>query len=289
MKVYDTHSDIFYNLAFRDSDDPFKKYHLSDLIKGGIVGGIWVVYSDSDFDVIEAYKKAIKKFEPYKKRFDTIYGMEGLRNIHNLEEFKTLYDMGIRHAMLTWNEENIFATGVGGNPERGLTEEGKEIIKFMNEHDMIVDVSHLNIKSFYDVLNEKPKILIASHSNAYALSDHRRNLNDEQLIALRDAGGMVGVVAARNFVSKDPTKQNCKGFVEQIKYISNIIGIDNVMFGFDMMNYLSDFNNSNLDDLQSHADVGNIIKELENAGFSKTDIEKICYLNYERLKERVGK
>ena len=94
--------------------------------------------------------------------------------------------MGIRHASLTWNEENHLATGVKGNPERGLTDLGKQFIKYMNEHDMILDVSHLNEKSFYDVLNEKPKHLIASHSNALNLSNHPRNLTDEQLKAKTD-------------------------------------------------------------------------------------------------------
>ena len=289
MKIYDSHSDIFYNLAFRDCQDPFKEYHLDDLQKGNIVGGIWVVYSDEDFDVIKAYKDAISKFEPYKNDYNVIYGLEGLRNVHTLEQFKELYNMGIRHAMLTWNEENHLATGVKGNPERGLTEQGREFIKFMNDHDMIIDVSHLNEKSFYEVLNESPKILIASHSNAYALSDHMRNLKDEQLIALREKGGIVGAVAARNFVSKDKAKQNCKGFAEQIRYLVNIMGIDQVMLGLDMMNYLSDFNNSNLDDLQTHADVPNLIEALKENGFNDQEIEKITRLNYEKLMERVGK
>ena len=289
MKIYDSHSDIFYNLAFRNDLDPFKKYHLSDLTKGNVVGGIWVVYSDSDFDVIKAYKDAIEKFKPYKDNFDVIYGLEGLRNVHTLDEFIELYNMGIRHAMLTWNEENHLATGVKGNPKRGLTEPGREFIKFMNEHDMIIDVSHLNEKSFYEVLELNPKILIASHSNAFALSDHPRNLKDEQLLALKAKGGIVGAVAARNFVSKDKSKQNCKGFAEQIRYLVNIMGIDQVMLGLDMMNYLSDFNNSNLDDLQSHGDVSNLVIALRENGFNDEEIEKITHLNYEKLKERVGK
>lgn len=287
MKVYDTHSDIFYNLAFRNTPDPFKEYHLNDLKKGKVVGGIWVVYSDCDFDVIKAFKDALSKYEPYKNQFDVIYGMEGLRNVKNLRELDKLYKMGIRHAMLTWNEENHLATGIKAISNTGLKEEGKEFIKYMNEHNMIVDVSHLNVQSFYDVIEEHPKILIASHSNAYALSDHPRNLSDDQLRTLREAGGMVGVVAARNFVSKDPKKQNCKGLVEQIKYISDIIGIDNVMLGLDMMHYLDDFNDANLDDLKCHADVPNIVKAMEEAKFSKKDIEKVCYLNFERLKKRV--
>jgi membrane dipeptidase len=290
MKIYDLHSDIFDNLYTRTKEgvnDPFLDYHLNDLEKGNIVGGIWVVYSENDFDIIDAYTTALKAYEPYKDRFDVILGLEGLRNVPNLDTFEKLYKMGIRHAMLTWNEANHLATGIKGNPEYGITPLGKKFIKFMNEHKMIVDVSHLNEKSFYDVLKEKPEILIASHSNAYALSNHPRNLKDEQLVALREAGGMIGVVAARNFVSRDKEKQNIKGFVDQIEYIIDIMGIDNVMFGFDMMNFLDDFDNSNLDDLQSHADVLKVIEELENRNFKQEDIDKICYKNYLRLKERV--
>lgn len=289
MPIYDTHSDIFYNLAFKNVEDPFKDYHLDDLTKGGVIGGIWVVYSDEDFDVVSAYEKAIDKFKKYENDFDVIKGLEGLRNVPDLKTLEVLYNMGIRHASLTWNEENHLATGVKGNSERGLTELGKEFIKYMNEHNMIIDVSHLNEKSFYEVLKEQPKILIASHSNAYALSDHIRNLKDEQLVALRDAGGMVGCVAARNFVSKNKEDQNINGLVKQIKYLVNIMGIDKVMLGLDMMNYLSDFPNSNLDDLQTHADCSKIEQALLDNGFNKDDVEKITYKNYENLKRRVGK
>ena len=289
MPIYDTHSDIFYNLAFKNVEDPFKEYHLDDLTKGGVVGGIWVVYSDEDFDVVSAYAKAIEKFKKYENDFDVIKGLEGLRNVPDLKTLEVLYNMGIRHASLTWNEENHLATGVKGNNDRGLTDLGKEFIKYMNDHNMIIDVSHLNEKSFYEVLKEQPKILIASHSNAYALSDHMRNLNDEQLVALRDAGGMVGCVAARNFVSKNKEDQNINGLVKQIKYLVNVMGIDKVMLGLDMMNYLSDFPNSNLDDLQTHADCSKIEQALLNNGFSKEDVDKITYKNYENLKRRVGK
>ncbi|MBQ8292383.1 MAG: membrane dipeptidase [Bacilli bacterium] len=290
MKIYDSHSDIFHNLYTRTVDgdkDPFLHYHLDDLQKGHIEGGIWVVYSDKDFDIMDAYQTALAAYEPYKDKFDVILGLEGLRNVPNLDMFDRLYKMGVRHAMLTWNEANHLATGVKGNPEYGLTPLGKKFVQYMNEHNMIVDVSHLNEKSFYDVLEQKPKILIASHSNAYALSNHPRNLKDEQLVALRDAGGMIGVVAARNFVSRDKEKQNIKGFVDQIEYLVNIMGIDKVMLGLDMMNFLDDFDNSNLDDLQSHADTLKIVDELRVRNFDEVDIEKICFKNYLSLKERV--
>ena len=288
MKIYDTHSDIFYNLAFREDADPFGKYHLNDLKKGEVVGGIWVVYSDFDFDVIEKYKKALKDFEPYKKDFDVILGLEGLRNVKTIEELDTLYKMGIRHAMLTWNEENHLATGAKSNPEHGLKEMGKEFIKYMNDHNMIIDVSHLNELSFYEVLKENPKILIASHSNCYSLCPHVRALKDEQLVELKKHNGMVGVVAARNFVSKNKEEQTCDGLVKHILHLKEIIGINNIMLGLDMMNYLDDFNDDNLNDLKTHADCQNLVEAMKRANLTMDEIEKICYKNYLRLKERVN-
>ena len=118
MKIYDTHSDIMFNLYNRTMNgekDVFAKYHLDDLKKGGIAGGIWVIYSETDFDIQQAYDSAIHAFKPYEKEFDVLYGLEGLRNVKNIDELNVLYQKGIRHASLTWNEENHFATGVGGS------------------------------------------------------------------------------------------------------------------------------------------------------------------------------
>jgi len=287
IKIYDTHSDIFYNLATRKDAEAFKKYHLDDLIKGNVVGGIWVVYSDSDFDVIKYYEDALKKFEPYKDKFDVILGLEGLRNVKTINDFDKLYKMGIRHAMLTWNEENHLATGAKSNPEHGLKEEGRKFLEYMKKHKMIVDVSHLNEKSFYDVLATNPEILIASHSNCSSICPHLRNLTDEQLYALKEHNGMVGVVSARGFVSKNKEEQNCKGLVKHILHLKEIIGIDNIMLGLDMMNFLDDYSHDNLDDLDTHADLGNLVQAMFDAGLSRDEVEKICYKNFLRLKERM--
>lgn len=290
MKVYDTHSDVFSNLYERKlqgKSDIFKKYHLEPMKKGEIKGGIWVVYSEHDFDVYEAYKIALKEFEPYKNEYDVIYGLEGLRNVHNLEEFDKMYKLGIRHAMLTWNEENHLATGVAGDETRGLTKMGKEFLDYMMKHQMIIDVSHLNIKSFYDVVEYTGVPVLASHSNAYTLSDHRRNLNDEQLKVIKSVGGYVGAVSARNFVSKDKSLQNVKGLANQIIYLGEKIGIDHVMFGLDIMDYLGDYedHNSNLDDLKGHGDTQNLINELKTRNLTIEEIEKVAYKNFEDFKK----
>ncbi len=290
MKIYDTHADIFSNLyerRIKGETDIFKKYHLDNLDKGCVVGGIWVVYSATVFDVEKALDLALEEFKPYQDLYDVVIGLEGLRNVDSIACLERLYNRGVRHAMLTWNEENHLATGVAGPTERGLTSLGKEFLDFMESHNMIVDVSHLNIKSFYDVLNYVKKPVIASHSCCYSLSDHRRNLNDEQLLVLKNKGGYVGVNSARNFVSKTRDKQNVKGLVDHIMYLIEKLDIDHVMLGLDMMDYLGDYGGNkttglsdNLDDLVTHADCQNIITELKIRGMANEDIEKIAYLNY---------
>lgn len=298
MKIYDTHADIFSNLYERhlkNEKDIFNTYHKDNLREGNVVGGIFVVYSEHDFDIEEAYDIALKEFLPYKDSYDVIYGLEGLRNVKDLACLERLYNRGIRHAMLTWNEENHLATGVAGDKDRGLLPLGKEFLDFMESHNMIVDVSHLNVKSFYDVLSYVNKPVIASHSCCYSLSDHRRNLNDDQLAVLKKNNGYVGVNSARNFVSKDRTKQNVKGLCDHIDYLVSKLDIDHVMLGLDMMDYLGDYGginkglSDNLDDLATHKDCQNIIKELENRGYKQEDIEKIAYKNFLRMrKELIG-
>lgn len=285
MKIYDTHSDVFSNLyerSIKGEQDIFKKYHQMPMQQGDIQGGIWVVYSAHDFDVYDAYKIALKEFASFKDQYQVIYGLEGLRNVHTIDDLNKMYQLGIRHASLTWNEANHLATGVAGDASRGLTMLGREFLDYMLNHQMIIDVSHLNIKSFYDVLEYAPKNIIASHSNAYTLSDHRRNLNDDQLASLRAVGGYVGAVSARNFVSKDRSLQNAEGLANQIIYLGEHLGIDHVMLGLDIMDYLGDYEETpaNLDDLVGHMDAQNIIRELQKRNISRKEIEGIAYQNF---------
>ena len=291
MKIYDTHSDIMFNLynrSIKGEKNVFKKYHLDDLKGGNVEGGIWVVYSETDFDIHKAYDIAISEFEPYKKDFKVLYGLEGLRNVKDVEALDKLYQKGIRHASLTWNEENHFATGVAGDKDRGLLPEGKKIIKYMNDNNMIVDVSHLNVKSFYEVLEENPKILIASHSNAHVISNHRRNLTDHQLACLNEMNGYVGVNSARNFVSYNKEKQNLNGLIDQIIYLGEHVGIDHVMLGLDMMHFLGDFGDDpNLDDLQCHKDASRLEALLLKRGFTNEEVQMIGSKNYFKAIEKV--
>lgn len=290
QKVFDIHTDVLYDL-YMQANQPhrFNQVHVQQLKQSVIKGGVWTMYSPDDFNLIDACKIAIDAIDLSQlPGFEVILGLEGLRNLTSIADIDTLYHMGFRHAMLTWNEENQYATGAKGNPNHGLHQQGRELIQRMASLDMIIDLAHLNQKSFFDVLEVTQKNIIYSHGNVKALCDHVRNVTDEQMDALKRVGGLLGLTLAGSFVSSDPSKRNIAMFVEHIRYAVDRMGVDLVCFGFDFMDYLDDFANSNLADLSSAPHTYRLINAMREAGFSEVDIEKICYKNfYRRFADKV--
>lgn len=124
-----------------------------------------------------------------------LIGVEGGHAIENsIEKLEALYDRGARYMTLTWNNANDWADASCSPPRHGgLTAFGRQVVQAMNRLGMLVDVSHVSEDTFWDVLETTSAPVIASHSNARALADHSRNLRDEQLRALAQNGGVVGV------------------------------------------------------------------------------------------------
>ena len=113
----------------------------------------------------------------------------------SLSALRAFYRLGVRAMGLTWNGRNELGEGVGAakGAGGGLTAFGRDVVREMNRLGMIVDVSHLSEAGFWDVLEISDAPVIASHSNAKAVCDHRRNLTDRQIKALADAGGVMGI------------------------------------------------------------------------------------------------
>jgi membrane dipeptidase len=125
-------------------------------------------------------------------------GVEGGTAIENdLNKLKILYDRGARYLGLTWNDSPDWAscakdeTSPDYKGHRGLTDFGLKVIRWMNDHGMIVDISHSGEKTFWDVIRESKKPVIASHSCVYNLCAHYRNLTDEQIKAIGKNGGVI--------------------------------------------------------------------------------------------------
>lgn len=122
-------------------------------------------------------------------------GVEGGHAIENsLERLRELHALGARYLTLTWNNANDWADSSAEPPRHGgLTGFGREVVRELGRLGMMVDLSHVSVDTFYQALEVSEAPVIASHSCAAALAAHHRNLDDDQLRALADAGGVVGV------------------------------------------------------------------------------------------------
>src|SRR5690606_24062855 len=116
MKIFDVHTDILYDLYMskqKGIENRFQDVHVKQLKNSVIKGGLWTMYSPDEFDLIEAVKTALKEIDmSLLPDFKLMLGLEGLLNLKEVEDMKKLHELGVRHAMLTWNEENKYATGV---------------------------------------------------------------------------------------------------------------------------------------------------------------------------------
>lgn len=317
--IFDCHGDIWTDVTVQRSkgmENVIRNRHLDRLKKGNIIGGIFVLWIDPPHDKTPGKRliemlgatateimgnqdilRIILEKEDFNKALEeeklaVVIGAEGLSGIgDNIDLINALYMFGLRHASLTWNEENLLATGARGNPERGLTVLGEKAVNLMEELGMIIDVSHANDKTFWDIYDKTTKPFIASHSNCRALCDVKRNLSDEQLKAISDRGGLVGLNSFNEFVHLDKEKQDLKHLVNHLDHMVEIMGVDHVCFGFDFFDFLE---NDTTDDFVEGDTIGtlgfenayetqNLIDEMIKRGYSKEDIEKISYKNFHRI------
>jgi membrane dipeptidase len=140
-----------------------------------------------------------------------------------------LFGRGVRMMGLTWNNSNGLADGVLGSTHGGLTPLGRTVLTRMQDRGMVVDVSHLSEQSFWQVLAATHGPIVASHSNAAGLTAHRRNLTDEQLRAVAQRGGVVGV----NFVPAFLGGASLPHVLDHVTYMVTVMGPGHVALGSD--------------------------------------------------------
>ena len=198
---------------------------------------------------------------------------------NNIEKLEQLYDMGVRLITLTWNYENSLGYPNSDDPaimNAGLKPFGIEFIERMQQLGMLIDVSHLSEGGFWDVTKHSKKPFVASHSNARAVRDFRRNLSDEQLKALAQAGGVTGINFYHNFLGEDGSG-SMEQIMAHIRHIKNVAGIDVIAVG-------SDFDGiSGNTAMKDASELTMLIDSLEMFGFSEDEIDKICWKNALRV------
>lgn len=201
----------------------------------------------------------------------------------NLENIDKLYKKGIRMMGVVWNNDNELATGAMTTNDLGLTYLGKQYVKKLEEKNIIIDVSHMSKKSFYDTLENTNVPIIASHSCVEKICNHRRNLDDNQIKQIAKRDGVIGICFCKPFLTKE-TKATVKDIVKHIDYIINLVGIDYVAIGSDFDGVEKE---NEIEDIKGVKDIKKIILGLESKGYKKEDIEKITSKNFLRIANKI--
>jgi membrane dipeptidase len=207
----------------------------------------------------------------------------------DFETLEVLHAAGLRSLGPVWSRSNAFGHGVPfvcpSSPDTGpgLTDLGKELIRACNRLRILIDLSHLNERGFWDVAALSDAPLVATHSNVHAISPHSRNLTDKQLAAIRESGGMVGVNFAVSFLRPDGRHDGDTPLdlvVDHLAHLLDRLGEDGVGIG-------SDFDGAKIPaGIGTAAGLPNLVAAMRERQFGEALIEKICFRNWLRVLAR---
>jgi membrane dipeptidase len=203
-----------------------------------------------------------------------------------LEELDVLHAAGMRSLGLVWSRPNAFATGVPfafpGSPDQGpgLSGAGRELVRACSELRILIDLSHLNARGFWEVAELSTAPLVASHSGAHALCPSPRNLADEQLRAIGESGGLVGINFHVGFLradGADDADTPLSAIAAHAAHVAELAGVDAVALG-------SDFDGATMpEQLGDVTGLPAVLDALRAAGFGEADLVKVAHGNWRRV------
>lgn len=219
--------------------------------------------------------------------FAAVLHMEGCEAIdEDLDALEVFYAAGLRSLGPVWSRHNAFGHGVpfafpmSPDSAPGLTDAGFELVRRCNQLGILIDLAHITEKGFWDVAKTSDQPLIASHSNAHALTGVARNLTDVQMDAIKERNGLVGlnyVVTMLRPDARDDAKTPLSDMVRHIDYMVERMGIDCVALG-------SDFDGATVPaEIADAAGNQNLVAALKAAGYSEVELAKICRENWLRV------
>ncbi|MFC7167762.1 dipeptidase [Halospeciosus flavus] len=224
------------------------------------------------------------------------------RDLSNLD---FLAAAGVRSIGPAWSRDNAFADGVPfeypGHPDAGggLTDAGRDLVRACEERGILVDCAHLTEQGFRDVAAATDAPLVVSHTAAHALVSHTRNLTDEQLAAVADTGGVVGITFGRDQLrdaavarsassanrnasrSGDDADQGADvplaALVDHVEYVADVAGVEHVALG-------SDFDGATVpEDVGDVTGLPDVLDALRERGFDEAEVEQVAHGNWLRV------
>lgn len=295
MIIADAHCDTLYNIAIHNADPKECAVTAEKMKAGGVGLQTFAMFTCLRGPQSTPYQDGVKMMAAIDRLGVPVYtgrlpdalpeepagvisieGGEMLEGrIDRLDEFYNA--TGVRMIALTWNYENEIGYPGRRGPNLGLKPFGLELLKEMDKRGVYADVSHINDPGFWDVVNHMELPPIASHSNVRALCENTRNLRDDQIRAVIEKKGFIGINFYNAFLVKDRPATLEDVFVH-IDYIAQMGGIDVIGFG-------SDFDGIDEwpEGLAHSGEFGNLIEMLRNHGYAEKDIEAIAGGNLWRL------
>ena len=280
---------------------------LPRLKESGIILQFFALYIKDEYKPVGSLAYCLRLLDNYYRTLErcpddleTIYSGTDLNNTLNnskiaallsveggealegeLAVLRMLFRLGIRAIGLTWNQQNQLATGIGeDNPQESLTPFGRQVIREMNRLGMLVDLAHINRQGFFDALITSSAPVVVSHANARAICDHPRNLADDQLRALRDIDGVIGMSCCPDFV--DPSRPTTDKLLDHFVHVAEVAGVDHLGIGADF-----DGIKEVIAGLEDVTGLPRLAEELSKRGFSREEIDKITHKNFIRVLEKV--
>lgn len=299
MQLFDLHCDTLYKSVTEQKDFDCKDFHISvnkaDKIDRWIqCFAIWIPddislkNAEALFDnAYTALKTQCKKFnlhlckdfselkdvsgQSLKKCFFTVENGKIL--LGKLDNIKKLKECNVKIITLTWNGDNEIGTGALTRKKTGLTPFGVKAVKELEKNKIIVDISHASERTFYDVAETASKPFIATHSNSKAVTNHPRNLTDEQFKIIKDTGGIVGVNFYRGFLNNNENKASISDIIKHTEHFLSLGGENCLSIG-------SDFDGCDLpDDIKGIDSVWEIYNAFLRLNYKEELLKKIFYKN----------
>jgi membrane dipeptidase len=237
-----------------------------------------------------------------QRKLGVIFGAQGLASIGNNVRFVWIFHgLGVRIMQLVYDENNALGSGGREPTDLGLTRLGQAAIEEMNRLGVVLDLSHVGLRTSMDALEYSKAPAIFSHSSVKALCNHPRNLTDEQIEAIAQKGGVIGICPRSMFVEKVRRQRpTIDDFIDHIDYIVQLVGIDHVGIGTENFQYDTFFirisgGSAGGYGIEEKHPIGfsswlhwpGLTRRLIERGYTGEDIKKILGGNFLRLFELV--
>ena len=310
MIIVDMHADTLTKIINTDQSLYSNKYNIdfNRMKKNGKYIQTFAAYIDSMYCPANAIKRAIELIDKLHqecmahndvimlcrnyndiliaftdKKAPILLSIEGGEALQgSLSALRMFYMLGVRSICLTWNHRNEIADGVAESISGGgLTVFGRNVVKEMNRLGMLIDLSHISEKGFWDVMMSTQQPVILSHSNAYKVCPHRRNINDEQIAAVKKNGGVIGINLYPDFLNESG-KASIDDAIKHIEYIASVAGEDHIGIGADY-----DQSEPIFEGIDGIEYTTSILEELLKKNYSSEAVSKIAGENFLRVIKQV--